>query len=677
MHPRSTLFALCALALVPISDVSAQAPAGSRIFTSSDTPVAIPDGIGPGERGPPIYSDINISDDITIGAISVMVDITHSDTADLFVVLYSPDNASVIQLFVFQPGTDIMTTYTTELDSLIGMQATGRWRLRVEDHHDLATGTINRWSITITPPGINQIPTITTTMFPATSEGVDLATVPAYTIAANDAEGDSISYRLAGTRPGWLGIDSAGKLTGTIPFNDGLNNSARCDDSTAGFTVQVSDDGFVDAARTVSQAYTINIANAVPAGNTAPARIGGSVQLTDGIDQTFQITDFTNDADGDVLTYQLAAVQNLTTFLGPLGLITYTVLDGYTTRNLLYAVCDGHHFTSLTLELLAPIANTAPVISAPPIADFYLVDEFISLVFTALDAENHPVEFALTGDIPVGGTIAPSGTFQWFPGGAGTFTFNITANDGQFRNNIGTYELRLIIEADSTPTFGNNAILDQRYPIDIDIAPQTLPEATGGNGMLRYQIIQPLPIGLRFDAATRTLSGRPILPQSALGYLYVAEDSDTNTIATDAASLAFTIAVFASADINEDGVVRAQDAQILYYVALSQAGTLAEDTLDTLLDELRGTVSISRLRNRARTWLGQNLATGVVPDPDLHDDDTLDQQDARILYYALRFEEELAASPALRRTLLSDLVGPLPDNDEGYRQLLRNAYRLR
>ena len=104
-------------------------------------------------------------------------------------------------------------------------------------------------------------------------------------------------------------------------------------------------------------------------------------------------------------------------------------------------------------------------------------------------------------------------------------------------------------------------------------------------------------------------------------------------------------------NLNQDDVVNPQDAQVLYYLALPQAPA----NLDALLSRLSGT-TLSQTRLDDLTSL--DLTTLI---PDLNNDNRTDLQDVRVLYYALRFEDILRASPSLRETLLGDLT--TEDND--------------
>ncbi len=83
------------------------------------------------------------------------------------------------------------------------------------------------------------------------------------------------------------------------------------------------------------------------------------------------------------------------------------------------------------------------------------------------------------------------------------------------------------------------AIADQTYTVGTAIADLVLPEARGGAGDLRYRVL-PLPAGLVFDAATRTLSGTPTEGTDCpVQVVYMVTDSNR-----DVAELPFFIAVY-------------------------------------------------------------------------------------------------------------------------------------
>ena len=94
---------------------------------------------------------------------------------------------------------------------------------------------------------------------------------------------------------------------------------------------------------------------------------------------------------------------------------------------------------------------------------------------------------------------------------------------------------------DTAPTFGTATIADKIYVRGEAIPAETLPAATGGDGPLIYLILPDLPDGIRFEPATRALSGTPTAGQPATSYEYVARES--NEFDPESATLRFSIEV--------------------------------------------------------------------------------------------------------------------------------------
>lgn len=137
----------------------------SQIQQSTNPRAAIPDNTS--RQG--LTSSIQITDNAVIGAISISVDITHTFRGDLKVDLIAP-NGDVIILHNRQGGglDNLVQTYTTELSTLINETATGTWTLRVGDYAGSDTGTLQSWSITITPQSTT--PSESTAIFEDTFE---------------------------------------------------------------------------------------------------------------------------------------------------------------------------------------------------------------------------------------------------------------------------------------------------------------------------------------------------------------------------------------------------------------------------------------------------------------------------------------------------------------------------
>ena len=140
-----------------------------------------------------------------------------------------------------------------------------------------------------------------------------------------------------------------------------------------------------------------------------------------------------------------------------------------------------------------------------------------------------------------------------------------------------------------------------------------------------------------------------------------------------------------SLEMNQDGIINSQDIQILYYLTLFQQSVIDRATLTMLLNNLGQTPLSADDSDPPNTLRSQDLPTtgtiAGIPALDLNNDNSIDLQDVRILYYAYRFADILRASPSLRETLLGDLTteddGADADRDGVYMAILDSAAALR
>lgn len=97
-----------------------------------------------------LLSGIDIPESSAIRDIQVQVSIEHSYLGDLEVSLMAPNGQAVLlQGRSLGQRTSLQTTYTlrttTTLRRFLGQPGQGRWQLRVTDHAQGDTGTLNNW----------------------------------------------------------------------------------------------------------------------------------------------------------------------------------------------------------------------------------------------------------------------------------------------------------------------------------------------------------------------------------------------------------------------------------------------------------------------------------------------------------------------------------------------------
>jgi endonuclease I/subtilisin-like proprotein convertase family protein len=91
------------------------------------------------------YSDLAVSRSGAAGSVQVTVDISHSYRGDVSLKLYAPDGAiyTMKNKDSGDGGQNINATYNVSASG----NASGTWRLKVQDHYSGDEGTLNGWSI--------------------------------------------------------------------------------------------------------------------------------------------------------------------------------------------------------------------------------------------------------------------------------------------------------------------------------------------------------------------------------------------------------------------------------------------------------------------------------------------------------------------------------------------------
>ena len=115
-----------------------------------------------------VVGQITVPDDVTVGTVSVGVDITHPFRSDLKIDLVAPSGVATTLYDGVRDGINPEANIVGELPvttALQGQAAQGTWQLRVGDYEREDTGTLNSWNLTITPASSAQEPQETPHLF--------------------------------------------------------------------------------------------------------------------------------------------------------------------------------------------------------------------------------------------------------------------------------------------------------------------------------------------------------------------------------------------------------------------------------------------------------------------------------------------------------------------------------
>ena len=101
-----------------------------------------------------VVGRIGVPHDVTVGSVAVAVDITHPFRGDLKIDLVAPSGVATTLYDGVREGINPEANLVGELPvstELQGQRAKGVWQLRVGDYEQGDAGTLNSWTLTVTP----------------------------------------------------------------------------------------------------------------------------------------------------------------------------------------------------------------------------------------------------------------------------------------------------------------------------------------------------------------------------------------------------------------------------------------------------------------------------------------------------------------------------------------------
>jgi hypothetical protein len=211
-----------------------------------------------------------------------------------------------------------------------------------------AAVALQAFSIVVTPSTANRAPVISGAPMTTVAAGQAYVFVP----TASDADGDALTFSIAGL-PAWAAFNSAnGQLSGTPP--------SSTTGTFANIVIRVSD----GKASASLPAFAITVT--APTTNRPPTISGTpSTSVKPGAQYAFQPT--ATDPDGDPLTYTIANRPTWATFNTATGLLqgTPTAANIATYSNIVISVSDGKATVALPAFAIT-VSNTPPTISGNP-----------------------------------------------------------------------------------------------------------------------------------------------------------------------------------------------------------------------------------------------------------------------------------------------------------------------
>ena len=353
-----------------------------------------------------------------------------------------------------------------------------------------AAVALNDFDIVVTASTTNRAPVISGTPMTSVEAGQAYAFVP----TASDADGDALTFSVAGM-PAWAAFDAAtGRLSGTPPTGTTGTFSS--------IVISVSD-GKLSASLA---AFAITVT--APTTNRPPTISGTpSTSAPQGAQYAFQPT--AADPDSDPLTFTIANRPTWATFSTTTGRLqgTPVAANAATYSNIVISVSDGKATAALAAFAIT-VPNTAPTISGSP-PTTASVGTAYTFTPTANDVDAGTTFTFSIANKPAWTTFSTTtGQLQGTPasGNVGTFAnVTISVTDGKATASLPAFSI-VVTQPNRPPTISGSPPTTASVGTAYTFTPTANDPDTGTT--LTFSIANK-PSWASFSTSTGQLSGTP------------------------------------------------------------------------------------------------------------------------------------------------------------------------
>lgn len=339
------------------------------------------------------------TDEDNMGSVTLNATDVEGDTINWSIQSQASDGTAVVS----GTGTSQTVNYTPAAD----FHGSDSFVVRVSDGDLTDTITVN-----VTVNAANDAPVITSTEVTTATEGEAYL----YTVAANDVDGDALSYSLTDAPEG---MTISGSTINWTPEN-GVE--------TANVTVTVA-----DVTAEATQSFTITVTPV----NDAPSITSAAVTTaTEG--EAYSYTVVAEDVDSTELAYSLASAPEGMTISG--ATISWTPANGVESANVTVEVSDGSLSDSQSFIITVGATNDAPEIDQGAVTALTTdEDTSATLNLTATDVDSESLTWRISNASENGSaSVDASGVVSYEPAADfnGSDSFEVEVSDSELTDTI-------------------------------------------------------------------------------------------------------------------------------------------------------------------------------------------------------------------------------------------------